>query len=89
MFWVQTTFFYLESDIYQQEGGVSMGLPLSPVITNIYMGYFEEMGLETAPLKPTVLVRYVDETLILWLPQEVLQILMDHVNPVLFSSQWK
>lgn len=36
MFCVQPTFFQLESDIYQQEKGLSMSSPLSPVIENIY-----------------------------------------------------
>ena len=40
-FCVETTYFRMGSDIYQQEGGLALGLPF----VNIYMKYFEEMAL--------------------------------------------
>ena len=39
-FCVETTYFGMGSDIYRQEG-LAMGSPLSPVLANIYMEYFE------------------------------------------------
>ena len=36
---------HLGSNIYRQEEGLAMGSPLSPVLANIYMEYFEEMAL--------------------------------------------
>ena len=30
-FWVETTYFWIGSNIYQPEEGLAMGLPLSPV----------------------------------------------------------
>ena len=39
-----------------------MGSPLSPVLANIYMEYFEEMALGFTPLKPSMWLRYVDDT---------------------------
>lgn len=62
-----------------------MGLPLSPVMVNIYIEYFEEKVLGMAPLKPTVWLRYVNSTFILWLYQGAVQILLDHVNSKIFD----
>ena len=48
-FCVETTDFGMGSDIYRLEG-LAMGSPLSPVLTNIYMKYFEEMALGSTSL---------------------------------------
>lgn len=45
IFCVQTTFFQIDSDIYQQEEGLAMGSTLFPLMVNIYMKYLEEMAL--------------------------------------------
>jgi hypothetical protein len=37
-----------------------MGSPLSPVIANYFMEYFEEMALASATYKPLSWFRYVD-----------------------------
>lgn len=60
IFCIKTMFFHLKSDIYQQEEVMAMGLPFLPVLTNLYMEYFDEMALEITPLKPKVWLRYVD-----------------------------
>lgn len=78
IFWVETIFFHLKPGIYQQEGLVIC----LPVITNIYMEFFEEMDLGLASLKTTIWSRYIDGTFILWPHQETVQILLDHVNAV-------
>ena len=80
-FCVETTYFGMGSDIYWQEGR-AMGLPLSPVLANIYMEYFEEMALGSTSLKPSMWLRYVDDTFILWPHQEDVQTLLDHVNSI-------
>ena len=61
-----------------------MGSPLSPVLANIYMEYFEVMALGSTSLKPSMWLRYVDDTFILW-PH---QILLDHVNSIRPSIQF-
>ena len=87
-FCVETTYFGMGSDIYRQEEGLAMGSPLSPVLANIYMEYFEEMALGSTSLKPSMWLRYVDDTFILWPHQEDVQILLDHVNSIWPSIQF-
>ena len=43
-----------------------MGSPLSPVIANFYMEGFEEEALDTAVDRPSLWVRYVNETFVIW-----------------------
>ena len=51
----------MESDTYQQEEGAAMGSPLSPVLANVYMEYFEEMRSSSTSLKLSMWLRYVDD----------------------------
>ena len=62
--------------------------PLSPVLANIYIESFEEMALGSTSLKPSMWLRYVDDTFILWPHQEDVQILLDHVNSIRPSIQF-
>ena len=85
-FCVETTYFGMGS-----EEGLAMGSPLSLVLANIYIEYFEEMALGSTTLKPSMWLRYVDDTFILWPHQEDVQILLDHMNSIrhLYSSLWR
>ena len=76
------TYFGMGSDIYRQEERMAMVSPLSPVLAKIYMKYFEEMALGSTSQKPSMWLRYVDDTFILWPHQEDVQILLDHVNSI-------
>ena len=87
-FCVETTYFGMGFDIYWQEEGLAMGSPLSPVLANIYIEYFEEMAFGSTSLKPSIWLRYVDDTFILWPHQEDVQILLDHVNSIWPSIQF-
>ena len=70
-----------QSDIYWQEG-LAIGSLLLPVLVNIYMEYFEEMALASTSLKPSMWLRYIDDTFILRPHQEDVQILQDPVNSI-------
>ena len=60
-----------------------MGSPLSPVIANLYMEYFEGVALFSFPLKPKWWKRYVDDTNVCW-PHglEKLEEFHDHLNSI-------
>ena len=60
-----TCFIVSTGDIYRQEEGLAMDSPQSPVLANIHMEYFEEMALGSKSLKPSMWLRYVDDTFIL------------------------
>ena len=87
-FCVETTYFRMRSDIYRQLEGLAMGSPLSPVLANIYMEYFKEMTSGSTSLKPSMWLRYIEDTFILWPHQEDVQILLDHMNSIRPSIQF-
>ena len=87
-FCVETTYFGKGSDIYRQEEGLAMRLLLSPVVTNIYMEYFEEMALGSTSLKPSMWLKYIDDIFILRPHQEDVQTLLDHLNSIWKSIQF-
>ena len=43
-----------------------MGSPLSPVVANLYMEYFESELLPTLSLRPSMWARYVDDIFAIW-----------------------
>ena len=58
-----------------------MNSPLSPVIANLFMERFEKDVLDSSPLKPTVWLRYVDDTFVIWPHGEKnLKIFLNHIN---------
>ncbi len=87
-FCVETTYFGMGSDIYREEEGLAMGSALSLVLANIYMEYFEEMALGSTSLKPSMWLRYIDDTFILWPHQEHVQKLLDNMNSIRPSIQF-
>ena len=40
--------------IYKQVRGAAMGSPVSAVVANLYMEFFEELALKISPVKPRV-----------------------------------
>lgn len=63
---LRSTFFSFQGVIYEQVDGVAMGSPLSPIIANIYMEHFEEMVLQSSPIKPRWWKIYVGDTNVCW-----------------------
>lgn len=63
---METTYFRVGDQFYKQNQGMPMGSPISPIVSNIYMEFFEQLAISTALKKPTLWLRYIDDTFILW-----------------------
>ncbi len=58
-----------------------MGSPLSPIIANIFMEFLEDITLQTANIKPSLWLRYVDDTFTLWPHnRQSLNMFLEHLN---------
>ena len=58
--------FQFEDQFYMQKFGMAMGNPLSPVLANIYMEFFERNFVYDLLPRNTPWFRYVDDILCLW-----------------------
>ena len=63
---MSSNYFGFEESIYEQVDGTPMGSPLSPVLADLYMEFFEEKAIEEHHNKPELWVRYVDDTFVIW-----------------------
>ena len=63
---LRSTYFEFQGRFFEQMDGAAMGSPLSPVVANLFMEAFESRALEQAPLLPSMWVRYVDDTFVIW-----------------------
>ena len=50
---LDTTYFSFREQIFKQTHGAAMGSPVSPIVANLYMEYFEEKAIESAKHKPS------------------------------------
>ena len=76
-----SSYFQFQDKFYEQTAGTSMGSPISPVLANIFMEEFETSSLLTAELKPSLWLRYVDDTFVIWPHgQEQLQEFLTYLN---------
>ena len=56
-------YFSFQGQFYEKVEDVAMGSPVSPTVANLYMEYFEQKDLSTAP-SPRIWHRYVDYTVV-------------------------
>ena len=78
-FCLNTTYFKFRGQLYQQDHGCAMGLPVSPIIANLYMESFEQKALRSASVSPKVWYRYVDDTYVV-INKDKVQEFTDHIN---------
>ena len=48
-FCLKNTYFSLQGQFYEQAEDAAMGYPVSPILANLYMEFFEQKALSTAP----------------------------------------
>ena len=60
-FSLKNSYFSFQDQFYEQVEDVAMGSPVSFIVANLYMEYFEQKALSTAPT-PRLWWRYVDDT---------------------------
>ena len=58
-----------------------MGSPVSAVVADLYMEFLEELALRTAPTKPCLWKRYVDDTCCI-VKKGTVEELLTHLNSV-------
>ena len=62
--YITGSYFVFNSKFRNQINGVATGSPLSPVLANIFMGFYESTWLNEYNLsKPNFYLRYVDDIL--------------------------
>ena len=90
---VNNNYFQYENSFYKQKFGISMGSPLSPVLANLFMEFFESELLPTLPVQPPLWVRYVDDILIFWPDELDFQEFFHGVNNLVpsikFTVEWE
>ena len=59
---LRSTHFCYKDKFYEQVEGAAMGSPVSAIVANLYMEYFEELALKSAPLAHRNWKRFVDDT---------------------------
>ena len=76
---LKTTYFLYDGTIYAQVEGAAMGSPVSPIVANLFMEWFEESAIATFMYEVTLWKRYVDDTIVA-LCDELLDDFTNHIN---------
>ena len=55
---LRSTYFRYNGNCYEQVDGAAIFTPVSAVVANLYMEFFEEVDLNSTPVKPVLWKRY-------------------------------
>ena len=90
---VNNNFFQFKDQFFRQKFGISMGSPLSPVLANLYMEYFEAELLPTLAQQPLLWLRYVDDVLLFWPDELDFEAFFRDINGLVpsikFTTEWE
>ena len=75
------TYFLFQGQYYEQNQGAAMTSPVSPVVGNLYMEFFEDRALTTEVNPPRWWKRFVDDTFVI-LKQKKRDEFPQHINSV-------
>ena len=78
---LRSTYFSFNGEFYEQREGAAMGSPVSAVVANLYMEFFEGLALNAAPARPRIWKRYVDDTFSVMKKGDV-DGLLNHLNSI-------
>ena len=78
---LKTTYFVFQGVIYTQVEGAAMGSPVSPIVANLYMEWFEEHAILTFQYEITIWKRYVDDTIVA-ICDALVDDFMTHLNSI-------
>ena len=78
---LKTTYFLYDGVIYSQVEGAAMGSPVSPIVANLFMEWFEEAAIRTFRYEITIWRRYVDDTMVA-LCNSLLEDFTGHINSI-------
>lgn len=81
--------FTANGKFYKQQFGMSMGNNLSPILSNIYMEFFESKLMPQICNFNIVWYRYVDDVLCLWPREENLTQFLNNLNSLVPSIKFK
>ena len=81
MLCLRTTYFLYDGVIYVQVEGAAMGSPVSPIVANLFMEWFEENAIQTFMYEITLWKRYVDDTIVA-LDDALLDDFTAHINSI-------
>ena len=79
---LQSSYFeFQDSFFYEQIDGTAIGSPILPIIANLYTKSLEETAISSATFQPSMWVRYVDDTFVIWPHgQQELHVFHEHLN---------
>ena len=88
-FYFKNTYFSFQDQLYEQVEGVTMGPPVSAIIANLYIEYFELKALSSkyCPQPPRLWHQYVDGTSVIQ-KEANKQNFLQHINNVDLAIQF-